>query len=213
MPCTSDLSLLLQARAAADDRLSPSHPLLRRPVFSCSHRSPASLSSSTFTTWSTSSGHTRHAGAAPARWLVSKAGIAAARPAGGGVRSLAFAAAPAVPGVCTLRQHAVWAAPQVIAQHREWLEGKEVRGRIYISEQGINAQYGGLRTDAEGYARWLADTQPLFKVGVPGVGCRLRLMRRRCCGVARCACWAQHVVVGCLWVSILRLWLGHAAQP
>jgi predicted sulfurtransferase len=54
---------------------------------------------------------------------------------------------------------------QVINQHRQWLEGKEVRGRIYISEQGINAQYGGVRRDAEGYARWLADTQPLFKVG------------------------------------------------
>lgn len=70
-------------------------------------------------------------------------------------------------------------ALQVIAQHREWLEGKEVRGRIYISEQGINAQYGGLRRDAEGYARWLADTQPLFKVAVvptEAVACGARLV-------------------------------------
>ncbi|EFN58640.1 hypothetical protein CHLNCDRAFT_10350, partial [Chlorella variabilis] len=52
---------------------------------------------------------------------------------------------------------------EVINNHRAWMEGREVRGRIYISEQGINAQYGGLRKDAEGYARWLADTQPLFK--------------------------------------------------
>lgn len=50
------------------------------------------------------------------------------------------------------------------------MEGKEVRGRVYISEQGINAQYGGVREDAEGYARWLAETQPLFKVsGVQGL--------------------------------------------
>ena len=59
---------------------------------------------------------------------------------------------------------------EVINNHRAWMEGREVRGRIYISEQGINAQYGGLRKDAEGYARWLADTQPLFKVGRMAAG-------------------------------------------
>ncbi|KAL4857835.1 Rhodanese-like domain-containing protein 8 [Chlorella vulgaris] len=52
---------------------------------------------------------------------------------------------------------------EVINRHKDWMEGKEVRGRVYISEQGINAQYGGVRADAEGYARWLAETQPLFK--------------------------------------------------
>ncbi|KAI3436466.1 hypothetical protein D9Q98_005883 [Chlorella vulgaris] len=52
---------------------------------------------------------------------------------------------------------------EVINRHKDWMEGKEVRGRVYISEQGINAQYGGVREDAEGYARWLAETQPLFK--------------------------------------------------
>lgn len=52
---------------------------------------------------------------------------------------------------------------QVIEQHREYLEDKDVRGRIYISEQGINAQYGGIKKDAVAYAEWLATTQPLFK--------------------------------------------------
>ena len=31
--------------------------------------------------------------------------------------------------------------------------------------QGINAQYGGRYEDAVAYAEWLAETQPLFKVG------------------------------------------------
>jgi predicted sulfurtransferase len=48
------------------------------------------------------------------------------------------------------------------AEHRRFLEDRDIRGRIYISEQGINAQYGGLRTDAVAYAEWLAATQPLF---------------------------------------------------
>jgi len=51
----------------------------------------------------------------------------------------------------------------VVKQHKEFLEGKDVRGRIYISEQGINAQYGGRRSDAVNYAEWLSETQDLFQ--------------------------------------------------
>eukprot|EP00891_Asterochloris_glomerata_P000295 jgi/Astpho2/295/e_gw1.00010.86.1_t len=46
-----------------------------------------------------------------------------------------------------------------VAQHREWLSGKDVHGRIYISTQGINAQLSGPSEDAEGYARWTQERQ------------------------------------------------------
>lgn len=37
--------------------------------------------------------------------------------------------------------------------------GKDIMGRIYISTQGINAQYSGLREDAVAYAQWVAQQQ------------------------------------------------------
>lgn len=52
---------------------------------------------------------------------------------------------------------------QVIAEHKLWVKDKELAGRIYLSTQGINAQYSGLTADAEGYAQWLQQ-QNLFKV-------------------------------------------------
>jgi predicted sulfurtransferase len=52
---------------------------------------------------------------------------------------------------------------KVVAEHAEFLQGRDVRGRIYISEQGINAQYGGLRKDAIAYVQWLAKEHPLFQ--------------------------------------------------
>ncbi|KAL4457423.1 hypothetical protein ABPG75_012288 [Micractinium tetrahymenae] len=51
---------------------------------------------------------------------------------------------------------------EIINASKQWLEGKEVRGRIYFSEQGVNAQFGGVREEAEGYAKWLSE-QPLFE--------------------------------------------------
>jgi predicted sulfurtransferase len=44
---------------------------------------------------------------------------------------------------------------EMLEQHRAYMKGKDVRGRIYISEQGVNAQYGGETRDAVGYAEWL----------------------------------------------------------
>ena len=50
-------------------------------------------------------------------------------------------------------------ALQEVAQHREWLSGKDIHGRIYISTQGINAQLSGPSEDAEGYAKWTQERQ------------------------------------------------------
>ena len=45
---------------------------------------------------------------------------------------------------------------QVHREHMEWMLGKDIVGRIYISSQGINAQYSGPREDAVAYAVWVA---------------------------------------------------------
>lgn len=50
----------------------------------------------------------------------------------------------------------------VIKAHKDYLRDKDVRGRIYFSEQGVNAQFGGPRKDAVEYAEWVTKTQPLF---------------------------------------------------
>lgn len=41
--------------------------------------------------------------------------------------------------------------------------GKDIQGRIYISAQGINAQYSGQRDHAIAYAEWVGQ-QPGFEV-------------------------------------------------
>jgi len=48
------------------------------------------------------------------------------------------------------------------AAHREFCRGRDIRGRIYLSWQGINAQLSGTREDAHAYAEWVA--------GRPGFG-------------------------------------------
>ena len=53
--------------------------------------------------------------------------------------------------------------PQVCRAHRAALAGLDVRGRIYVSSQGINAQYSGSAGDACQYARWV-EAQPGFQV-------------------------------------------------
>lgn len=54
---------------------------------------------------------------------------------------------------------------QVIAEHKHWVQDKALAGRIYLSTQGINAQYSGLTAHAEGYAMWLQE-QEQFKVRI-----------------------------------------------
>lgn len=50
-----------------------------------------------------------------------------------------------------------------VAEHRAFVEenGLELRGRIYINQQGINAQMSGKGTDGERYARWV-ESRPHF---------------------------------------------------
>lgn len=40
--------------------------------------------------------------------------------------------------------------------HREFCEGRDLLGRIYISKQGINAQFSGEEHDALAYTEWVA---------------------------------------------------------
>ena len=49
---------------------------------------------------------------------------------------------------------------QVHREHLEWMLGRDIMGRIYISRQGINAQYSGPREDAVAYAEWVAQRAP-----------------------------------------------------
>ena len=48
---------------------------------------------------------------------------------------------------------------EMLDRHRAYMKDKDVRGRIYISEQGVNAQYGGETGDAVGYAEWLTSDE------------------------------------------------------
>ena len=51
---------------------------------------------------------------------------------------------------------------EVEAHHAYIAEnGLELRGRIYVNEQGINAQMSGKGTDGETYARWV-ESRPGF---------------------------------------------------
>lgn len=42
-----------------------------------------------------------------------------------------------------------------VSKHLDFLQGRDIHGRIYINEQGINAQYSGPSEDALAYASWL----------------------------------------------------------
>lgn len=50
----------------------------------------------------------------------------------------------------------------LVKQHKEFFQGKDVSCRIYISEQGINAQFSGRKDAAEEYRNWLKK-HPLFQ--------------------------------------------------
>ena len=54
---------------------------------------------------------------------------------------------------------------QLVEEHRKWVakNALDIRGRIYFSSQGVNAQYGGSTRHAKAYVEWLA-SQPLFQV-------------------------------------------------
>lgn len=42
-----------------------------------------------------------------------------------------------------------------VAKHLEFIQGKDIRCRVYISEEGINGQMSGSAEDAEKYMTWL----------------------------------------------------------
>ncbi|XVE54995.1 hypothetical protein DITRI_Ditri03aG0125600 [Diplodiscus trichospermus] len=46
-----------------------------------------------------------------------------------------------------------------IAKHLTLLKGLDIHGRIYINEQGINAQYSGPSRDAFAYVEWLKEDE------------------------------------------------------
>ncbi|KAL6183353.1 hypothetical protein ACLB2K_044764 [Fragaria x ananassa] len=46
-----------------------------------------------------------------------------------------------------------------VAKHLRFLEGLDIRGRIYVNEQGINAQYSGPRRDAVAYVEWVREDE------------------------------------------------------
>jgi UPF0176 protein len=43
----------------------------------------------------------------------------------------------------------------LVQNHKDFFEGRDVSGRIYISEEGINGQMSGTRADAEAFMTWL----------------------------------------------------------
>lgn len=53
---------------------------------------------------------------------------------------------------------------ETAAWHKEYIkqQGWDICGRIYISFQGVNAQFSGPREDALAYTAWVA-SQPEFK--------------------------------------------------
>lgn len=60
-----------------------------------------------------------------------------------------------------------------VARHLSFLQGLDIRGRIYVNEQGFNAQFSGLLKDALAYVKWLKEDQRfsgvLFQVS-PALG-------------------------------------------
>ena len=52
---------------------------------------------------------------------------------------------------------------QMHREHMKWMLGKDIMGRIYISAQGINAQYSGLREHAIAYAKWVCSSEQRFR--------------------------------------------------
>ncbi|KAK9807219.1 hypothetical protein WJX73_010323 [Symbiochloris irregularis] len=51
---------------------------------------------------------------------------------------------------------------QVLRQHRQRLDSLDIRGRIYLSHQGINAQFSGPAADTQAYIEWVSG-QSLFQ--------------------------------------------------
>lgn len=46
-----------------------------------------------------------------------------------------------------------------VQKHKDFFEGKDLTGRIYLSEEGINAQLSGITSDALAYLEWLQNDE------------------------------------------------------
>lgn len=60
-----------------------------------------------------------------------------------------------------------------IAKHLSFLQDLNIRGRIYLNEQGINAQYSGPSKDALAYVEWLKEDERFSDILVqmsPAIG-------------------------------------------
>ncbi|XP_011086965.1 rhodanese-like domain-containing protein 8, chloroplastic [Sesamum indicum] len=44
-----------------------------------------------------------------------------------------------------------------VSKHLSFMQGRDIHGRIYLNEQGINAQYSGPSKDALAYVEWLKE--------------------------------------------------------
>ncbi|XP_073134382.1 rhodanese-like domain-containing protein 8, chloroplastic isoform X2 [Henckelia pumila] len=44
-----------------------------------------------------------------------------------------------------------------VSKHLSFMQGRDIRGRIYLNEQGINAQYSGPAKDAMAYVNWVRE--------------------------------------------------------
>jgi UPF0176 protein len=50
-----------------------------------------------------------------------------------------------------------------VKRHKEFLTSRDVTGRIYLSEEGINGQMSGAMADAEAFMDWLRQDYPTIK--------------------------------------------------
>ncbi|CAK9164331.1 unnamed protein product [Ilex paraguariensis] len=61
-----------------------------------------------------------------------------------------------------------------VSKHLAFLQDRDIHGRIYLNEQGINAQYSGPSKDAFAYVKWLKEDHRfsgiLFQVSVASKG-------------------------------------------
>ncbi|KAJ8625574.1 hypothetical protein MRB53_034104 [Persea americana] len=53
-----------------------------------------------------------------------------------------------------------------VAKHLSFLQGRDIHGRIYVNEQGINAQYSGPSKDALAYVNWLKEDDQFSDISV-----------------------------------------------
>ncbi|KAM3200460.1 rhodanese-like domain-containing protein 8, chloroplastic [Capsicum annuum] len=44
-----------------------------------------------------------------------------------------------------------------VSKHLSFMEGRDIHGRIYLSKQGINAQYSGPKKDSLAYVKWVRE--------------------------------------------------------